>query len=594
MNFNHNLVVDSLVINNINKGLLVVDNNGNISSSNINKGLLVVDDNGNITSSNQIMTTSTVPNCSDLIIQGGSGNNGRIYGKDYLWKILVSSNSKPITYITPMNTLNSPIEPDSNSPPSILSADVSNYNIEMNLFFNREKTIDYYPYLIFSLYVISGIPSYLYFKIPMVENGRYINESSFDVSFIIPSENTIILHIDNIQFIALSKETLIPPNFSDVLLKSQGIGDIGYVFINFLSIKAIVHPIGAFFISTSPLFRYFNPLILFDSMNPLKTGCLYFPSLIQTQIDFDRVIICNNNYTGVGNDVLPYITCEPSMFKSSINQTNIYGNLINDTAIMGNNILLQGAITSKIINFNTATMFSDKRIKKDIVLVSTKDELNKVLSMKVNRYSHINTDTRLPRGNIGFIAQDLKDIDDDLVNTNTHHSIPDIMEIVDNIRIRQKLIIGNSRKIYDDIFENIETKNNKEYELQVINKEDDDTICSFTAYIQLLEDGDFIIKDSYNVLTPSGMDGHQYISNIQAGVYYLKLIGIYVDDFHTINYSRFNGYLVASIQELNKKLMICYEKLSIPLLLPDGTAEEVLEQVPLHISSRRQKTKLKL
>ena len=90
----------------------------------------------------------------------------------------------------------------------------------------------------------------------------------------------------------------------------------------------------------------------------------------------------------------------------------------------------------------------------------------------------------------------------------------------------------------------------------------------------------------------------QYISNIQAGVYYLKLIGIYVDDFHTINYSRFNGYLVASIQELNKKLMICYEKLSIPLLLPDGTAEEVLEQVleqvPLHISSRRQKTKLKL
>ena len=103
---------------------------------------------------------------------------------------------------------------------------------------------------------------------------------------------------------------------------------------------------------------------------------------------------------------------------------------------------------------------------------------------------------------------------------------------------------------------------------------DDEFIKSFECKVNIINDEEFVIFcRELNDYLPSFLDG----------TLRLMMIGSYVDDFNTINYMRFNAYLIASVQELHKRLNLLEGKneFDTPILQPKTALKSRRVKKPL-------------
>lgn len=264
----------------------------------------------------------------------------------------------------------------------------------------------------------------------------------------------------------------------------------------------------------------------------LTTLLDYYLYQEQAPTDYDRIVLQNSNQS---NNL--YLTCAPNT-SDSTPETTIFGNLYNNKLIKGKDMLLNGEFVSQHITTATLYQYSDRRIKTNIIDSNNTINLEKILKFKVKEFNQYRKKEKV----LGFIAQELKEIDDLLVETSNIQVIPNILKYVENIRLggRTGLIICSLTKY------NLNEKDL--YEFDVLDKKENVIYTIHKLSISKINENEFFISNS------EISNFTDIISNLLSGEYRLLIIGSYVNDFHTINNSRFFGLLVSSIQELNNKI----------------------------------------
>ena len=516
--------------------------------------------------SSQIFTTNPSSGNSystDTIIQTPSGNNGTINGIQYPWiipinqPIPVTQTSNMIMDLKSATTGIKFYQPATPLPPLPIT-------VVANAFYSNiadNWTNNCYICIACSSSATSNTANFfLYIPIPTVNNlqkgGMSFQTVGVQKNTITasqpPSGNSLyttalsspIYYISGLMivFYPTSNTTLLPNNI--VMSGAQITGNViptsGTIYLSTIALSLA---------STIPAMSITNSVALLDvglisgGCYPSTTAQKYFQITDAINTTYYNANPLNQDRLILQNTTSPYIVCQPNNVDNNIPSTTIYGDLINNRNIQATMINASVGINTVALNVNNITQWSDKRIKKDIELADTKEEFNKVLKMKVRNYNHINEARKHHKKNIlGFVAQELHEIDEDLVNTDGHQVIPNIMK---DVKIR--LIGQGSSKIFLGNIGTIEDINPDEiYEFNLIDPKTDEYVNTFECKVKPINNEEFVIF----------YRGELDLKTVIDGSLKLLMVGLYVDDFNTINYMRFNAYLVSCVQELHKRINV--------------------------------------
>ena len=210
------------------------------------------------------------------------------------------------------------------------------------------------------------------------------------------------------------------------------------------------------------------------------------------------------------------------------------------------------------INATSFNIYSDFRVKKDIIDINTSEALVFIKTIEPKRFQYIDakkgTDTVY-----GFIAQDLEQIMPELVRTIPDY-IPDIYDTADTIGYpgdSTKIIITLRNKTLT--FDNLDTEINIKASRQSIFYGESVEIIYHLKILKILSNTSFVVEKDLKLNLDSGHE--------------IFIYGKKIDDFKYINQDIIYSISTAALQEFDK--MVQEESQKDSLLLQRVAALEV-------------------